>query len=341
MREQEIDLAVVGAGPAGLAAAVQARRLGLDLLVLEEDRPGGALATAFFVENYPGFPGGVAGRELARRMVRQAQGLGVPIRKARVLRIRPEEGAFLLETDRGPLQARAVIAATGSRPRALGLPGEEALRGEYLFHRADRLLARMIHEDSSREDPGRRHRPADPGSQQDLHGSFGLERSPEGKVLVLGGGDAAFDQAAYLASRDVEVLLACRSARPRALERIVALAEAQGVRVLLETRLRSLEIEEEGLVAFLSSPAGEMRVKARRLLLALGKEPDFSLLPREALTPGGILPPHPMGRTGLPGLFAAGDLRRGRDRQAVIAAGDGMAAALEAARYLQETRNDR
>ena len=301
MNTPRTTLAVIGAGPAGLAAGIQAHRMGLKVLLLEENRPGGVLATAFLVENYPGFPGGIAGRELAGRMARQAEDLGVPIRKARVRRVLPGREGFLLGTDQGEVRARAVIVATGGRPRTPDLPGWEDLEGRLLFFQADELL----------------------------------ESGPAERVLVLGGGDVAFDQAALLASLGKEVLLACRSPRPRALGKIVSLAEAQGVRVLPETRLHSLEREGKGLVAFLSSPAGEKRVPVDRVLPALGKEPDLSLLPREALEPDGALPRDSSGKTRIPGLFAAGDLRRGLDRQAVIAAGDGMAAALEAARYLE------
>ncbi len=299
------ELAVVGAGPAGLAAGIQAHRMGLEVLVLERDRPGGALRAAFHVENYPGFPGGLPGKTLADRMARQAQALGVPFHEAEVLRILPAEGGFLLETSGEKVRARAVIAATGSRPRKLGIPGEDDLLGSLIFHRATQLLGSSL----------------------------------PGKVLVVGGGDAAFDQAALLASRGVEVLLAHRSPRPRALPRIISTACSLGVRVLPGARLLSLEREGDGLVASLLDSEGRKTAGVDALLPAVGKEPDFSLLPPEALHPGGGLPVDGRGRTGVPGLFAAGDLRRGLDRQAVIAAGDGMAAVLEAARFLEECRH--
>ncbi len=295
-------LAVVGAGPAGLAAALQAHRMGIPTLLLEKDRPGGALAAAFLVENYPGFPSPVAGKELAGRMARQASRLGVPLLRSEVERILPVPGGFLLAASEGEVLARAVIVATGSRPRRLGLPGEEELLGNLIFQRADRLL----------------------------------ENGPARRVLVAGGGDVAFDQAAYLASRGMEVRIVHRGGDFRALPRIMATARALGVRVFPNTSILALEGRDDELVVSLSSPEGEENLRVDRMLSAVGKEPDLSLLPRESLAPGGTLPLDGRGRTGLEGLFAAGDLRRGRDRQAVVAAGDGMAAALEAARYLEE-----
>ena len=124
-----IELAVIGGGPAGLTAALYAARAGCSVAVFEGSGFGGQITLSPLVENYPGL-GAVSGMELGDRMYAQAEAAGAELTFSRVQRIeRNTDGTFLLETEDGPVSARAVIFAAGAKPRTLGLPGEEALVG--------------------------------------------------------------------------------------------------------------------------------------------------------------------------------------------------------------------
>ena len=123
------DIAVIGGGPAGLTAALYAARAGRSVTVFESSSFGGQITRSPLVENYPGL-GTVSGLELGDRMYTQTEAAGADLAFSGVQRIeRPTDGTFLLETEDGPVTARAVIYAAGAKPRTLGLPGEEDLVG--------------------------------------------------------------------------------------------------------------------------------------------------------------------------------------------------------------------
>ena len=124
-----MDIAVIGGGPAGLTAALYAARAGRSVAVFEGSGFGGQITLSPLVENYPGL-GAVSGMELGDRMYAQAEAAGAELTFSGVQRIeRNTDGTFLLETEDGPVSARAVICAAGAKPRTLGLPGEEELVG--------------------------------------------------------------------------------------------------------------------------------------------------------------------------------------------------------------------
>jgi len=295
------SLAVVGAGPAGLTAAMQACRLGVETLLFEADRPGGFLLTAWRVENFPGFPRPLAGARIARLLLRQAEARGVVVSADRIEAVEPGPDRFRLTGRSGRYEAVAVILATGSRSRRLALPGAAALEGERLFYRADRLLERL---------------PAPPS------------------VLVIGGGEAAFDQALMVAGGGARVTLALRGRRDRALPEQAAAVRRAGIEVRREHRPAGLEKSGEIVAVSFHTDRGEERIETAAVLAAIGKEPDWSLVPAAAKGPGGEPATDLAGETALPGLYLAGDLRRGPHRQGAIAAGDGMAAALAAAAHI-------
>ena len=124
------DVIIVGAGPAGLTAALYCGRAGFDTLVLEKLSPGGQMATTNEIENYPGFPGITDGFTLAMNMKTQAEQFGVQQDYAEVKALRVEGEIKLLDTKDGTLRAKSVILAPGAAPRLLGLPNETALRGK-------------------------------------------------------------------------------------------------------------------------------------------------------------------------------------------------------------------
>lgn len=273
------SVAVVGAGPCGVAAAIQLKRTGVPVMLFEKREVGGLLHNANLVENYPGIPGGMPGPSFCRRLEQHLQTAGVTPVHDEILSIEP---GFVLKTGSGrSVKASAVIVATGTVPVRGLFPEEESLAGKRIFFEVRDVLSGA---------KGRR-------------------------AAILGGGDAAYDYALNLASKGYTVFVLQRSAarclpllekRARGHDAINVI---QGIdRIALRNGEKWLAIELKG-----------ERLDVDFLLVACGREPADALL-RE---------------TDLPGLFLGGDLARGSLRQAGIAVGDGLAAAMNAARYVK------
>ena len=291
------DLVIVGAGPAGLSAFVQARRQGLRPLVVESQEPGGAVRAGRRVENYPGIAA-CSGPDLAGRMTAQAEGLGLGILRDRVESLLAGDAWALQLASGRRLSARAVILATGQK------------------HQIPDSL-RPLREAGSLISPGA----FDP---KDWRGR---------RVLVVGGGDVAFDQALLLRDHGAAPEIVCRS-RPRALPALQREARDCGIAV----RSGYAPVRSSGgpppCVTFANTqnPSDNVELDAECVLVAVGKRPDPPDVFRgdgRRIKIGARPAPHA-------GLFLAGDLWRGNVRQAAVAAGDGCAAAIAVFTYLAE-----
>lgn len=296
-----LDLLVIGAGPAGLAAATQAVRMGLRVQAIERDRPGGLVRAALLVENYPGFPGGIRGEDLAARIEAQARAVGVAIEPGEVLALSSEGSTWVA---RGPdgrcWRSRAVVVASGTRPRRLGVPGEADLAGRALAYRVDEV-------------------------PRDLR---------PGAALVVGGGDCALDQALHLWQRGWRVEVLVRGPRPRALPLLVERAAARGIAVHAGTVVLAARERDGRAVLVSRGPDGDREREVDLALVSVGREPVLPD-PPEALDLSTV---DSLGRAPWPGLYLAGDCRRGLVRQAAVAVGDGVAAAMDTARFLESGR---
>lgn len=294
------DLIVIGAGPAGLTAAVYAARAGLHFIVLEQDGCGGGQITAAHqVQNYPGVFQ-VSGADLGEALRQQAIDLGAEIRFGIVTGVKNlgTSKQVLLDGEE-PLDCKCVIAATGAVPRTLGIPGEAELTGVSYCAICD--------------------------------GAFS-----EGKpVAVIGGGDTAVEDALYLAGICPKVTLILRRNVFRAAKtRVELLLRQENISVLYNTK--PLEIlgsgHVEGLV-LAGDNAGSLSVDA--VFIAVGTEPATQYLrglPLEFVN--GYVTADETGRTALPGVFVAGDIRLKQLRQVVTAAADGANAVISAVDYL-------
>jgi len=282
---------IVGAGPAGMAAAIQLRRSGIDPLLVEESRLGGLLINANLVENYPGFPQGISGPELVRLFSEQLARVGVQPLFERVLELDHDGGCFLIRSENRVWRSRTAVIASGTRPRRPEIPLEV---------------------------PGRVFYEVAP-----LAGVKG------GEIAVVGSGDAAFDYSLNLA-RHNRVLLLIRGERAKCLglleERV---ASHPAIELRRHTIVRAVREAKAGRVLVeLVGPGGGWEVEADYVIFAIGREARLEFL-------------SPAVREGMAGLqregvlYMAGDVGNDIYRQASIAVGDGVRAAMMIHRRLQ------
>ena len=302
-------LVIVGTGCAGLTAAIYAARGNLSPLVLEGRNPGGQLSTTTLVENFPGFPEGVDGPDLIMRMKAQAEGFGARFKYAEMTDFQPKDGFLSLRLDDDEdVDARTLIVASGAAARWLNLAGEQKLIGHGLTSCAT------------------------------CDGAF-YRNVP---ICVVGGGDSACEEALFLTRFASKVYLIHRRDTLRA-------SKIMADRVLAHPKIEPVWYST--VAEYLPGPDGEMeavrlrnvqtgadtRLEVRCVFVAIGHQPNT--LPFEGKLPmdeDGYLLKTRGTATEIPGVFVAGDVSDKVYRQAIWAAGDGCAAALEAERYLTE-----
>ncbi|MDD1769674.1 MAG: NAD(P)/FAD-dependent oxidoreductase [Methanomassiliicoccales archaeon] len=289
------EVVVIGAGPAGIAATIFLQRGGFNPLLLEMGVPGGLVRQANLVENYPGFPGGVTGLQLAELFCKHLRGVGGAITIARVSKVRRTGRDFVTSSSVGEFLSKAVIIATGTKAKRVVLRG------------ATGRLRRRVH--------------------YDLYDLTAASKADE-QVVVYGGGDAAFDQGINLRRSGHRVTVLCRSEpsclpllRERAVENGAVVVEGQSIVRVIEA--------EEGLELELS---GGAKIDTGRLLVACGREPRLELL--DPSLRARILPYNPP-CTEVRGLYLAGDVVAGGRRQVGIAVGSGISAAMSTERFLR------
>ncbi len=280
------EVLIIGAGPAGMTAALQLKRSGLKPILVERDRVGGALLNAGWVENYPGFPEGITGADLVGRFQNHIEKFDIRIHKKSIDNLAYKNGVFLAECKEGNIRCQAVIIASGSIPKRLNVSGEAELLGRYVFHEYRDL-------------------PENPGK----------------KVCIIGGGDVAFDYALTLAKRNVNVIIAMRSRRPRCL-RLLEERASVNHRIKILSGLEPIEIcdtdsDEQVNVRFKNQDLPS--VTCNLVLIAIGRSPDNSFISPE------IMNRHKTNSL----LYFAGDVLNGSFRQVGIAVGDGLRCAMD------------
>jgi thioredoxin reductase (NADPH) len=301
----DYEIVVAGGGPAGLTAALFAARHGRSTLLVDPLCMGGAILNTQRIEDVPGFPEGVSGFEFGPRLQEQAVNAGATVDPAEVNRIELRSDGWCVATDSRELTVGAVIVATGSRPRKLGLPREDELEGKGLSHCA------------SCDGPLFRGR----------------------AVAMVGGGDSALLETLELEGHDVRVVLVnsddAFSGQETYARRVL---EAPYVEIRQRTVVEELlgDGRVEG-VRLRDLAGGTSTVEVAGVFVHIGRVPNTELL--VGLLPldeHGRVPTDTRMRTEQPGLFAAGDVRADSAGQAVTAAGDGATAAIAAHRYLAE-----
>ena len=311
------DLVIVGAGPAGLAAAVYGASEGLDVLVVESNSPGGQAASSSKIENYLGFPTGISGQELAVRAYTQAQKFGAQLMIARgAKRLSCERTPYALETDGGPrVPARAVIIATGAAYRRLSLENLSQFEGAGVYYGATPMEAQLCVGD---------------------------------EVIVVGGGNSAGQAATFLAKNARRVYVLVRSAGlAESMSRylIRRLEESPSIELRTETEIVALEGNSHlERVRWRDNQTGNIEThNVKHVFVMTGAVPNTGWLEGcVALDAKGFIktgadlspedlaqarwplarPPHLL-ETSLPGVFAVGDVRSGNLKRVAAAVGEG------------------
>jgi thioredoxin reductase (NADPH) len=300
------DVIIIGSGPAGYTAAVYAARAKLNPLVFEGSvTAGGALMNTTDVENFPGFPDGILGPELMDGLRKQAERFGAELLADDVVEVDLAATPKVVKTTTDTYHAKAVIIATGSKYRELGVPGEKEFTGHGVSWCAT------------------------------CDGFFFREKD----IAVVGGGDSALEEAAFLTRFGKSVTVIHRRGELRASkimqDRALAnpkiaflwnseVLAAVGDQKLTALRIRNTETGEEDLL-----PIGG-------LFVAIGHDPRSELFAGQlAINPEGyLLVEEPSTRTAIEGVFACGDVVDHTYRQAITAAGSGCSAAIDAERWL-------
>jgi len=297
----------LGTGPAGLTAAIYTARANLKPLVIEGNEPGGQLTTTTEVENFPGFPEGVAGPQLMANMRAQAERFGAEFRPGYVTQVDFSCRPFKITVDdTDVVEADAVIISTGASAKTLGIPNEKEGIGRGVSYCAT------------------------------CDGFFYRGK----KVLVVGGGDSAMEEAIFL-TKFADVTVVHRRDQLRASKIMQERARANPkISWVLNAKPKEVVLGEKGFVGLkvVDNATGEERLlEADGMFVAIGHRPNTDFLKGQVeLDEQGYVRTIPgTSETSVPGVFACGDVQDHRYRQAITAAGSGCMAALDCERYLE------
>jgi thioredoxin reductase (NADPH) len=303
----DYDVAIIGGGAAGLTAAQYAARANLKVAVIEEMAPGGQCLIIADLENYPGFPEPISGIEFSQRFEKQARNFGARFFTATVRSIEKKENVFHIETSKEEITALTVIVATGAKHRHIGVVGEQEFAGRGVSYCAT------------------------------CDGPFFRNK----KILVVGGGDAACDEAMYLANLTDTVIMVHRKDRFRAQKSLAhRVMNNSHITVHFNTELKkimgSMKVEKVLLENNKSGEQSEVDMDA--VFIFIGSDPQTSLLPDVKKDEAGYVVTDQKMETSISGLYAVGDVRNTPFRQLVVAASDGAIATHSAAQYIDELR---
>ena len=299
------DIIIIGSGPAGLSAAIYAQRACLDTIVIEKNGiSGGQVLNTWEVDNYPGFPG-VTGFELSRQFREHANKLGARVVQDEVVQVELSGNVKKVVCEEETYEARCVILASGAHHRTLEVPGEEELRGAGVSYCAT------------------------------CDGAFFRGRT----VAVVGGGDAALEDAIFLARMCEKVYIVHRRDKLRGAKRLQERLQAlENIEFVWNSEAAAIEGngQVEALRLRQTQTGEERRLDVDGVFIAVGIAPESELYAGQLeLDEQGYIRADESGQTIVPGVFAAGDVRTKALRQILTAASDGANCVASAERYLQ------
>ena len=312
------DVVILGSGPAGYTAALYTSRAFLKTLMLTGPEAGGQLTTTTAVDNYPGFPDGIQGPQLVEDMKKQVVRFGTEVVQQEAVScqlsaVSQKERTVTIKTSEGEYVAKTVIIATGAAALYLGLPSEQKLIGKGVSACAT------------------------------CDGFFFKGK----EVVVVGGGDTAMEEATFLTTFATKVTIIHRRDEFRASPIMLDRAKKNPKITFLTNKIVEEVLGEKSVtgVSLKEAKTGEVStISAQGFFLAIGHKPNTDFLKGfiDRDTKGYIITKHPMSavsphtETSVPGVFAAGDCVDFQYRQAVVAAGQGCMAAMDAQHYLEE-----
>ncbi|MBW4827215.1 MAG: thioredoxin-disulfide reductase [Clostridiaceae bacterium] len=309
------DVIIIGAGPAGLSAGLYASRSRLKTLIIEKEKSGGQIVTTNEVENYPGSIENSSGPSLTARMVQQADEFGAKRIIDTVLEVNLDDKIKTIKGEKNEYKAKTVIIATGAVPRPIGIPGEKELTGKGVSYCAT------------------------------CDGAFFTDL----EVYVVGGGDAAVEEAIFLTKFARKVTIIHRRDELRAVKSIQEKAfKNEKIDFMWDSVVK--EIKGDGLVNSMvveNTKSGEQtEVVADEddgmfgIFVFIGYLPATDIFEGKVEMENGYIPTDADMRTNIDGVFAAGDCRVKTVRQVVTATGDGAIAAIQAEKYISEVFDD-
>ncbi len=298
------DLVIIGGGPAGLTAGIYAQRARLNTVLVEKQMVGGQIAVSDVIENYPGFPS-ISGAGLMEKFEEHARGLELPIKLLEVRNISLDGNVKVLDTSEGEMRSKAVIIATGAKPRRLGVPGEVELTGKGVSYCAT------------------------------CDGPFFRNQ----RVMVVGGGDTAVKEAIYLSKLASKVYIVHRRDQYRAEKMYQEKLEASEKIEKLKSHVLKEIKAENGLVKsalvedLKTSETREVETEGVFIFVGINPNTDFADVEKDE---GGFIKANMTMETSIPGIFAAGDCRTTPLLQVATAVGDGAIAAVTAEKYIED-----
>jgi thioredoxin reductase (NADPH) len=298
------DVVMIGAGPAALSAAIYTTRENIETILYEKGVPGGLAAITDWVDNYPGFPEGVQGLELAEKLRKQAERFGAEIKLGEVSAIRDEGDVKCLETTDGDVYARAVLIATGSDYKKIGVPGEAEYYGRGVHYCAT------------------------------CDGAFYRDKN----LVVVGGGNSAVQEAIFLTRFASRIDLLVRSTL-KASEILIKELEKHKdkITVHLNTTTDEIVAEDNKITKVLGTKEGKKQeFETDGVFVFVGLDPNSKFLKDSAieLDKIGLIKSDKHLQTTMPGVFVAGDIRSGATMQIASATGEGATAALMIREFL-------
>jgi thioredoxin reductase (NADPH) len=302
------DVIIIGSGPAGLTAAIYVARANLKCLVIEGDVPGGQLTQTTVIENFPGFPDGIDGYELMDNMHKQAEKFGVQFVMGTVNAVQFRERPYQVFVDGTAYTARAIIVATGSSSKALGLENEKLLRGRGVSTCAT------------------------------CDGHFFRNK----EVAIVGGGDSALEEALYLSRLASHVTVIHRRGEFRA-SKVMQERVFNNPKITIQWHSIVIDILDPAqnkvsalrLQNTLTNEITTLPVDG--VFVAIGHNPNTQVFADQLELVDDYIKVFENSRTSVPGVFVAGDVQDKRYRQAITAAGSGCKAAIDCERWLEET----
>lgn len=305
MAENIIDVVTIGAGPAALSSAIYTTREDLKTVLYEKGVVGGLAAITDWVDNYPGFPKGLAGLDLAEDLRKQAERFGAEIRLGEVTNISlNSDGTKTLTTTDGEVKARAVLIATGSDYKKIGVPGEAE------------FYARGVHYCAT------------------CDGAFYRDK----KLVVVGGGNSAVQEALFLTKFASSIEMLVRSKLRASDVLIKELEQNKKIKVHLQTTTDEIIGKDNKVVKVVGTKNGKkVEFEADGVFIFIGLLPNTGFLKSSniSLDEVGLVKTDLNLQTNMPGVFASGDVRSGATMQIASAVGEGATAALRIREYLE------